>query len=58
MYLLHPGMDITEATIHQIFYWPGIRSAVRKEVTNFDTCQRKKPSNKNMVNYYLRKLSK
>ena len=47
MYLFHPGIDITEATIHQGFYWPGIRYAVCKEVINCDTCQRKKLSNKN-----------
>ena len=41
-YLLHPRMDLTEATIIQHFYWPGIRDAVWKEVTNFDTYQRTK----------------
>ena len=30
-YLLHPGMDRTEAMIIQIFYWPRIRDAVWKE---------------------------
>ena len=45
-YLLHPVMDITEAMIRQHFYWPDIRDDVRKEVTNFDTCQRTKQSNK------------
>ena len=44
-YLLHPGMDRTEAMIFQHFYWSDIRYAVRKEVTNFDTCQRTKGSN-------------
>ena len=39
-------MDITEAMICQIFYWNNIRYAIRKEVTNCDTCQRIKPSNK------------
>ena len=29
-YLLHPGMDQTEAMICQHFYWPGIIHAVRK----------------------------
>ena len=28
------------------FYWPNIRDAVRREVTNCDTCQRTKRSNK------------
>ena len=57
-YLLHPGMDIMEATTFQHLYWPGIRESVRKEVTNCDTLQRTKRSNKNMVNYQLRKLRK
>ena len=44
-YLLHPGMDRTEAMICQHFYWTGIRKYVRKEVTNCDTCQCTKRSN-------------
>ena len=50
-YLLHPGMDRTEEIIRQNFYWPDIRDAVRKEVTNCDTCKRTKQSNKKMVDY-------
>ena len=46
-YLLHPVMDRTEATIRQNLYWIDIRYDVRKEVTNCDTCQRTKRSNKN-----------
>ena len=38
-------MDRTEATIFQHLYWPVIINAVRKEVTNCDTCQHKKRSN-------------
>ena len=45
MYILHPGMDRTEAMIHQHLYLPDIRDSVRKEVTNCDTCQRTKLSN-------------
>ena len=30
IYLLHPGMDKTEAIICQHFYWPGIRHYVWK----------------------------
>ena len=41
-YLLHPDMDRTETMICQHFYWPYIRDAVQKELTNFDTCQRTK----------------
>ena len=46
MYILHPGMYRTEAIIFQHLYWPNIRYAVRKEVTNCDTCQRTNRSNK------------
>ena len=45
-YLLHPGMNRTEAMVNQHFYWTDIRYSVRKEVTNCDTFQRKKLSNK------------
>ena len=36
-YLLHPLLDITESIICQHLYCPGIRNAVRKELTNCDT---------------------
>ena len=45
MYLLHPGMDRTEATISEHLYYPSIRNAIRREVTNCDTFQRTKRSN-------------
>ena len=45
-YLLHPGMDRTEAMICQHLYFPEIRYAIQKEVNNCDTCQRTKGSNK------------
>ena len=45
-YVLHPGMDRTEAMIHQHVHCPNIRNAVRTEVNNCDTCQRTKLSNK------------
>ena len=45
-YLLHTGMNRTEAMISQHLYWPEIRDAVRKEVTNCDTCQCTKRPNK------------
>ena len=45
-YLLHPGMYRTEAIISQHFYCTNIRYAVQKEVSNYDTCQRTKRSNK------------
>ena len=57
-YLLHPGMDRTEAMIRHHLYWPDIRDAVRKEVTNCDICQRKNDQIKNMVNYQLSYLRK
>ena len=46
MYLLHLGMDRTEAMICQHLYWSDIRDAVQKEVTKCDTCQCTKRSNK------------
>ena len=46
MYLLHPVIDRTETMIHQNLYWPNIRDTVRKEVTNCETCQRRKQSHR------------
>ena len=46
MYLLHPVINRTEAIIFQHFYWPGIIPSDRKEVSNYDTCQHTKLSNK------------
>ena len=45
-HLLKPGMNRTEAMIFQYLYWPSIRYSVRQEVTNCDTCQCTKQSNK------------
>ena len=39
-------MDLTKAMIRLHLYWPDIRYSVRKEVTNCDTCQNIKRSNK------------
>ena len=39
-------MDRREAMIHQHLYWPSIRYAIRKEVTNFYTFQCTKWPNK------------
>ena len=39
-------MDRTEAMICQNLYWPNIRFEIQKEVTNFDSCQCTKLSNK------------
>ena len=58
MYLLNLVMDRTEAIICQHFYWPDIRDAVQKEVTNCDIFQYAKRSNTNMVNYELRNMKK
>ena len=44
MYLLNPGMYITEAMIFQHLYWPKIIDAVWMKVTNCDNCQHKKIS--------------
>ena len=45
MYIFHPGMDIKEEILCRNFYCTNIRNAVRKEVTNCDTCQRTKLPN-------------
>ena len=44
--LLRPGMDRMEEMIHQHYYCPDIRDVVRKYLTNCDTCQHTKQSNK------------
>ena len=41
-YILHSGMDRTEAMICQHLYWTNIRDAVRKEVNNCDNFKRTK----------------
>ena len=45
-YILHPGMDITEAMIRQHLYWTGIRNSIQREVTNCETCPCTKQPNK------------
>ena len=45
-YILHPGMDRTKAIICQYFYWTNIINTFQREVSNCDTCQRTKRSNK------------
>ena len=47
MYLLHPGMNITEVMICEHLYWPNIRDATLKEVSNCETYQITKQANKN-----------
>ena len=44
--ILDPVMDGTEVIICRRFYFHGIREAIQKEVSNFDTCQHTKQSNK------------
>ena len=39
-YLLHPGSTRTEETIKQHFYWPNLRSDVRKYVGSCEICQK------------------
>ena len=51
MYLLHPEMDRTEAMIANICTGPTSEIPSKMEVSNCDTCQRKKQPNRNMVNY-------
>ena len=48
MYLLHPVIHKPEVIICQNLYWPYIKDAHPKEVTNYGTCQRTKQSNKNV----------
>ena len=50
MYLLHTGMEWTEAMICQYLYWPGIREDFQRGVTWCDTCQCTKRSTKNTLN--------
>ena len=58
IFILHPGMDRTETIFCQHLYCPRIINSVWKEVTNCGTCQHTKWSNKNMLNYQIRNLSK
>ena len=44
-FLLHPWMDITEATIVQNLYWTVIKDSDHKEVPDCDTYQLTKQSN-------------
>jgi hypothetical protein len=39
-YLLHPGLNRTEETIRQHFYWSGMRKQIYKIVSTCDTCQK------------------
>ena len=52
-FLLHYGLDRTEAMIRQHLFWTGIREAVRNEFKNCDSCQCNKKVNKKMVKYAL-----
>ena len=45
-YLIHLGMDRTEAMIFQHLYQPDIIYTTQKKVTNCDNCQCTKPPNK------------
>ena len=44
-YLSHPGMDITEATISQHYYWPQLRDNIRTHINVCNTCQKKMKQN-------------
>ena len=52
-YILHPGLDITEAIICRHLYWSGIREAVLKEVTNCGVSNVQNSQQNNTVNYLL-----
>ena len=58
MYLFHPVMVRYEVMLCQDLYCIGNIDAVWKKGSNCDTCQGKKRSDENMVNYQLRKLMK
>ena len=45
-YLLHPGMDHTEATINQHYYWPNLRDDIRSHIKICEICQKNKKQNK------------
>ena len=45
-YILHPGLDRTEAMLCQYLNWPVNRKTVREEVTKCDVCQHTKRSTK------------
>ena len=45
-YLLHPGMERTEATLCQHYYWPESRDTIRAHIKKCTTCQKNKKINK------------
>ena len=47
MMLAHPGMNCTEETIRQHFWWPKMREMINDYVEKCDICQRFKKQKKN-----------
>ena len=45
-YLLHPGVNRTEATIQQHLYWPQMREQIQKILKECPTCQKYKKTTK------------
>ena len=50
-------MDRTDSMIRQHLYWPDIRDSVQKDVSNCDTCQCTKLSNKQKYGKLIAKLA-
>ena len=44
-YLLHTGMDCTEATISQHYYWPQLKDNICTHIEVCKTCQKNKKQN-------------
>ena len=47
MYLLHPGMDCTEATISQHYYWNNLRGEIGPILRLCKSLQKNRKQNKN-----------
>ena len=55
MYLMHIGMDLTEAAISQHYYRPKLRDDIHTQVKVFKTGQKNKNKNENAFFYPQRK---
>ena len=55
--LCHPGINRTEETIGQHFYWPKMRDIITREVSMCAICQKQRNSARSMAYFLLRKQS-
>jgi hypothetical protein len=55
--LCHPGINRTEETIGQHFYWPKMRDQIMNDVLTCAICQTQKKQSKSM-DFYLKKKQK